>query len=78
MCTKLIDKQLEVVSDSISECLFCKNSLGGHASKPLRRLALCTAPVCFAHQDTTPLPNDHAISEMANQIWFSLAIPSQQ
>jgi len=67
MCTKFSDKQLKVVSDSISECLFCKNFLGGH---PLRRLVLRSALVCFAHQDTTLLPYDHAISEIANQIWF--------
>ena len=70
MCIKFSDKQLKVVSDSISECLFCKNFLGGACPQtPLEGL-------CFAHQDTTPLPYDHAISEMANQIWFWSAIPS--
>ena len=67
---KFSDNQLKVVSDSISECLFCKNFLGGMPPEPPRRLVLRTAPVCFAHQDTIPLPYDHAISEMANQICF--------
>jgi len=35
---------------------------------PPRRLVLHTA--LKARQDTTPLPYYHAISEMANQIWF--------
>jgi len=43
---------LKVVSDSISECLFCKNFLGGDAPRPPRRLVLRTMPVCFTHQDT--------------------------
>jgi len=40
---------------------------------PQTQLVLHTAPVCFAHQDATPLPYDHAISGMANQFWFRLA-----
>ena len=66
MCTKFSDEQLKVVSDSISKCLCRKNFLGWRVMPPdpLERL-------CFTHQDTTPLlPYDHAISEMANQIWF--------
>jgi len=70
MCTKFIDKQLEVVSDSILECLVCKNFLGGMPPLPLEGLSFALRRCCFAHQDTTPLPYDHAISEMPNQIWF--------
>jgi len=80
MYIKFSDKQLKLVSDSISECLFCKNFLGGMPPDPLEDLCfalywcashcasvLHTAPACFAHQDTTPLPCDHTISEIANQ-----------
>jgi len=67
------DKQLKFVSDSISDCLFCKSFLGGMPQTP-RRLVLHTVPVCFTHQDTAPLPYDHAISEIADQVWFQLAI----
>ena len=42
MYNKFSDKQLKVVSDSISECLFYKNFLGGHAPRPPRRLVLRT------------------------------------
>ena len=64
MCIKFSDKQLKVVSDSISECLFYKNFFGHAPRPPLEGL-------CFALRwDTTPLPYDHAISEMAKQIWF--------
>jgi len=30
--------------------------------------------LCLAHQDTTPLPYDHAISEMANQIFVLIGL----
>ena len=57
---------LKVVSDLISECPFCENFLGGMPPDPLEGLyfALCR------HQDSSPLSCGHAISEMANQIWF--------
>ena len=83
MYIKFSDKQLKLVSDSISECLFCKNFLGGMPPDPLEDLCfalhwcalhcagvLHTVPLCFAHQGKTPLPYEHTILEMANQIWF--------
>ena len=35
MCIKFSDKQLKVISDFISECLFCKIFLGGKGGGPL-------------------------------------------
>ena len=52
--------QFKVVSDSV---YFVKISWGACPQTLLEGL-------CFAHQDTTALCYDHAISEMANQIWF--------
>jgi len=71
MYIKFSDKQLKVVSDSSSECLFWKNFLGGMSPDPPRKLVPRNALV-----DTKLLPYDHAVSEMANQIWFRLAILS--
>ena len=62
MCIKFNDKQ--------SECLFSLGKGRGHVPRLPKKACGLHCAMCSAHQDTTPVPYDHAISEMANQIWF--------